>query len=57
MGVQFPGKKRYVTLEWPLSYDVQKITFGAILKKMFRKPLTSVFWGNGNSARSQEPMI
>ena len=25
VGIQFPGKKRYVTLEWPLSYDVKKL--------------------------------
>ena len=30
MGVQFPGKRRYVTLEWPLKcihFNIDAVTF------------------------------
>ena len=32
MGVQFPGKKRYVTLEWPLRGNEHGKAIGALQK-------------------------
>ena len=45
VGVKFPGKKRYVTLEWPLTfYDYSK--FGRFVDVYYAITKLSVMWVN-----------
>ena len=37
VGVQFPGKKRYVTLEWPLTANEMAASLTGVIKRQVMK--------------------